>query len=255
MANKYYALSIDSVANFQASLQNALTDKYGDGVEFLFTGKAASASYWHEFVFRCPQISDKCISIGCYDGNIKAIGAFYGDGIENNKMVSPVQFASIEAGSKAVTAYNMVLGDSFLFIDFLMDTVGGDIIVGKTNGGVSLCCGCGWSTGSTTVTKNVLANTADGSYVKFISYNTTVYGSAHMPYKTKLLIASNSENTLLTLPDGTPDTIEGLYMSMYAGVAPVCTTSGLFSRRDTYANGDGAKAINTTSILAEFELE
>ena len=255
MANKYYALSFDSVANFQASLQNALTDKYGDGVEFLFTGKAASASYWHEFIFRCPQISDKCISIGCYDGNVRSIGAFYGDGVESNKMVNPVRFASVEAGSKSPIAYSMVLGDTFLFIDFSMNDFGGDIIVGKTNGGVSLCCGCGSATGSSTVTNNALKNTADGSCVKFISYNHTVYGSAHMPYKTKLLIASNSENTLLTLPDGTPDTIEGLYMSMYAGTAPVCTTSGLFSRRNTYSNGDGSNAINTTSILAEFDTE
>ena len=247
MANKYYPLATESDSVFLTSLKNALINKYGSGVEILVEKST-------ELIFNCPQICSKVIQISFgYAGSTGGyIQSSWGSGVSDGSLQDPYTICNSYVASR-VNSANLVLGDSFLFLDYNKSSYPCVIVIGKTVGGVSICGGfC--ATGVAGNNRLRIADTAE--YVKFISYNATVFHTTAMPYKTKLLIARNSEqdgNMLLTLPDGTPDTIQDLYMSFYKGTAPICTITGLFSRRNLYANGDADNPQLTTSLLAEFD--
>lgn len=83
MANKYYALSIDSASAFITTLQNALIDKYGEDVEIA----SASSS---DLIFHCQKISDKYIRIQFSDGNNGYLLAYYGSGFSNGSLTDSV---------------------------------------------------------------------------------------------------------------------------------------------------------------------
>ena len=243
MANKYYPLATTSDAEFITSLANALADKYG-GVEILVQAN-------NNLIFHCPQISDKYIRISFGTGGGYMM-AYYGNGVSGASLQDSVQFCDTYV-SAVVNSANLVLGDSFLFLDYNKNSRPCVIVIGKTVGGVSIC---GGFSDSSIASRHLVQSMDNSVKLRFISYNGTVFHSPHMPYKTKLLIAcydAQDGDMLLTLPDGTPDTIQDLYMSFYAGTAPICTITGLFSRRNLYANSDANNPQLATSLLAEFD--
>lgn len=238
MANKYYPLNTTANAAFISSFADALVDRYGSGVEIIIRDAG-------NLCFHCPQISNKYVFARYNNGQLSMA---YGTGYSNG-LTDTVWFCSTYT-TGAVSSSRLVLGESFLLLDHYKGTYSAVVLIGKTIGGVNVCASWG---AEYVKSSNLVRNADTGEALQVISYNATIYHDVGMPRKTKLLIAYQMERStdmLLTLPDGTPDTIEGLYMSFYSGATPICTATGLFSARNLCAN-DNAKAQLTTSLLVE----
>lgn len=259
MANKYYSISTDSYISMIESIKDALLDKYGDGVIIPTCEARDGGTKYYDLVFECPQISEKKLQIWTYNATPIILYAAYSDEIgTNGRLVNSTSFYAAGDGETSWNGLNMVLGDSFLMM--VHDTnYDGMCLIGKTVGGVSICGGLTTTSYGYAPFKNSkFLEVTNGKNIDFITHNQTVFGSANMPYKSKLAIFYKSQsegNMLLCLPDGTPDTIKDLYMSMYVGTAPLCTLTGLFSPRNVYSNYDSGVKYLTSSLLAEFELE
>ena len=259
MANKYYSISTDSMSSMIESIKDALLDKYGDGVT-IYTCKARDGgTQFYDLVFECPQISEKKIQFVTYNLTPFELLAYYSTEIGTHGRL--VNGTSFYAGGESETKWNslnLVVGDSFLMM--VHDTsYDGMCLIGKTVGGVSICCGFSCTTyGYDPFKVSKCLDVTNNKRIDFVTHNNTVYGSVNMPYKTKLVLfyeSASEGNMVLCLPDGTADTIKDLYMSMYVGTAPICTLTGLFSPRNAYTNADSGVQKLRSSLLAEFELE
>lgn len=261
MANKYYSINTDSNVLFIDSIKNALLDRYGAGVTIHHCGLRKDNKHY-DLVFSCPQISEKVFQFTTTNSTNFDFFTDYSDapnpdGFANgNCLVSYERFYSSSGYYEdAWKNMNIVLGDSFMMMVSNRDYKG-LCIIGKTVGGVNI--GCGFTTNdlNTSFLNSKTLDLITGKRIKFVSYQNHVFSTANMPYKTKLLIHYTSEsegNMMLCLPDGTPDTIKDLYMSMYCGTAPICTLTGLFSPRDMNSNATTDDKHMQSSLLAEFD--
>lgn len=235
MANKYYSLDVSSWSNWITSLENALTDKYGNNL----TVHVNTSS---DFIFTCPDISEK---------SIKITNSVIYCGTVSGTTLSPYQSFSYFYNG-VVKINHLVLGDNF----FLLTGVSGytnTILIAKTIGGISVCYGGHNSNNYINYATGVgYRNGSNIGVIDFVDFGRSVYCDVAAPYKLPLTILniSSQNDWIIRQDNGTPDTIKDLYMSLYMPGTSFLKNNALFSATALYQS-DGKTHLRT-ALLAEF---
>ena len=237
MANYYAKLDVASNGSMAASLKAALLAKYGDdGVTIHYDGD--------NLIFTCPAISDFVIKVMRDESHY---GTSYSGG---SSVANDICFYN---GYNFITDAHLVLGDSFLFMTGVNGAFRFVIIVAKTIGGRSVVSGC--STKDTYIGKCVTKDLTSDQKINFLDFgNTAVFCNTNTPYKTKLVMAYETNgDQLVRNADGSIDTIDGLYMSTYSNKADGnyrAVSNALLSARNVYSNELIERF--ASSVIAEF---
>lgn len=185
MANKRYAIRVDSAANVLTDFKAALVDYYGayndpanlSGVRFDYD----TSPY---VIFRCSAIADAYIRLRWQSNNPMFS---CGDGVNGNDVTNPIVFGGTQAlGSTSVA--NMVLGPHTLLWHNLQGSLTSRIVlVGQlTNADYAVMACAGINTASYTVS-HFGYNTTDGVYLWPVTLSSP-FGSAAGKLYTQPLI-------------------------------------------------------------------
>lgn len=238
MANKYYGLPTSELSSWLASLAEALMDKYGD----LVTINKVDAS---NIIFTCPSISERAIRI-----------------VTNYVYCGSASGASFTSQATFFYEYNasvrylphLVLGDSFLLLTGV-GTLRETILIAKTRDGVSLFFGAVGNNSSYYINNNRWIAAKDGEDLgefDIIHFGCSCMSGVGVPYKSPIILKllNSQGDQILRNGWGEPDTIDGLYMSLYSPANPKLVNGGLFAATELYSVGGAARL--RTSLLAEF---
>ena len=236
MTNTYYRMLTTSFADWLGSFKAALLDRYGEGV----TINSQSTS---EIVFTCPAISEKSIKLVTNFG-------YFGK-ISNGSFASEQTFAFHYYGSFSLIPH-LVLGDTFLLLSGYTDGMETSFLVAKTQGGVSLCC-FGVAYNSASRYQNCrFFDATNNKDIDFVDFAPKVcYCDTGIPYKAAVTVyyPGDSGDQLLRKPDGSEDTVDGLYITTRAG-STLLVSGGLFSASQLYTVAGYVHLYS--SLLAEF---
>ena len=240
MANIYKILDKTSTTTMVESLKNALVEKYGDGVTIHYQ----NAQY---LIFSCPQINEKVIKFMASDTTTVKI--YYGDTYTSGTSVeNQIQFINTDG---YLTAIHVVLGDSFIFMAINASNTSYKsftVVIGKTKNNRSVCFGAlGYHANASNCTAKDVTNNRE---IDFLCFEGILYSGDYTPFITPLILKDYNTNIVLKQADGTPDTIEGLYMSCYNGGLRIGEHS-LFSGNDLYSINNNKTRL-ATSLMAEF---
>ena len=239
MANKFYHLNAVSLQDWLALLAESLTNKYGDWVTIHIVDSS-------QLVFTCPAISEKSIRVtnaNIYYGSVSAGGTFTSESV----------FFYLYSGSIWSYKY-LILGERFFLLTGT-DSYTSNVLIAKTESDISLFLGSvGHETSSRHTNNNWHAfsqGTKMGDF-DILDFGRPCLYQAAVPYKSPLLLLYRDAqgDQLLRKQDGTPDTIEGLYMAAYSAGSPLLVNGGLFSATGQYSAGSIYRL--RTSLLAEF---
>ena len=180
---------------------------------------------------------------------------YYGDSwTSGTTIVNSVTFGK----SASPTAIHMILGSNYIM--FVMTSSNGYYnsvftIFGKLTNGDKVALSLVGSTNNASMPYNLTNDITKGVGLKFVSFTTGFRGAANKVYKFPVIFIDITTNLIVTNGDGTPATIDGLYISSYVtdtstikvGGSYVITSALLFSN-----NVGSSEAQLKTGLIAEW---
>lgn len=224
---------------FLPLLKTKLEEHYGTGI----TIHVSTAT---DLIFECPGVCNKFIKIN--SSAVNKFKVYLGDSISSDTtLVNTVNIQEDNEVSGAQTFY-MVLGDNFMLFTAVMDVPYTVLIGTMTNGYHVAIAGIQWKNGANSGWRfGYIVET--GLTCGLLPVNLALSDAIHPEgYLVKVhLMFVDHESKLLVNSDGSPASLEGVYMSPLK--TEVLTSDRVFVRRHVWNYTGSVQFGNITAAL------